>query len=306
MITDINDNAPDFEIFAKSHIHGRPDIILVKENSPKSTIVGTMLLHDNDETDVQPSVQFKTIRSNKLSCRDQPDPITFTRENSLVTTGRLDAELCQNYKIEANACDSGIPQKCTTIIFELQVQDENEHAPSFRNQCPRTVTISEGARVGDKIVDIDVLDQDVTSIKNITIEKNTIVAVRDNGDSSFANKKKFVKISNNFPFELRKSSLNSEINELFLTDKIDREEFSEWNVKIVAWDGGKYESSCLVKIKVEDVNDNVPEFLNDVHIHVDFKNGSGKVLPQKDDVIAGIRVSKISKKEDLISALKIL
>lgn len=148
----------------------------------------------------------------------------------------LDREEQNFLQLSIRSCDQGKPIKCTTETIDFNILDKNDHEPYF-TRCPTKVyEIPEDAEVEKFITTVRATDGD-----------------RINGYSS--------------PFgDITYYVTNSDVisidydGRIFLNQKLDREQTSEYEFFITARDGGNpsNEAVCVLNVKVIDINDSFP------------------------------------------------
>ncbi|XP_062045731.1 protocadherin beta-7 [Lepus europaeus] len=153
---------------------------------------------------------------------------------------------------------------------ELRVTDINDHSPAFLNrEIP--LKISESTAPGAAFLLESAQDPDVgtNSLSNYTISPNAYFHLNVLGDGE-----------------------GSVLPELVLEQVLDREEMPELSVTLTALDGGSPPRSgtALLRIRVVDINDNAPEFVQSlykVQVPEDSPTGSLVVAVSARDLDAG-------------------
>nr|XP_026240287.1 protocadherin beta-14-like [Urocitellus parryii] len=153
---------------------------------------------------------------------------------------------------------------------ELHVRDINDHSPTFLDK-EILIKISESATIGTTFLIESAQDLDVgsNSLQNYTISPNShfYIKIQDNEDGKI------------YP-------------ELVLDRALDHEEAPELTLTLTALDGGSPPRSgtTLVFIKVLDINDNAPEFvqsLYEVQVQEDTPIGSWIITISAKDLDTG-------------------
>ena len=270
LVKNINDNAPVLKITPLHSKLNSPSSLFVSENEDKETKIGFLTLHDKDDLSLQPLLYLKKLPhlpesdEQYKTCLNQPIPIKRTSENFLVTTKKLDREVCRSYLIEVKACDVARKQLCSVKTLNLEIIDKNEHVPLWNQPCPRKISISEDKSIGSLAFSARANDQD------------------------FDAKLEYSLSSSNLPFSISEG-------EVILKQELDREEVDayEFNVKV---SDGEFDIVCGMSVSVEDINDNAPVFSeqmgSDIFIPFD-KRGE---LPRVGSVLATIKVSVFGRK----------
>jgi len=154
----------------------------------------------------------------------------------MFTSRIFDREEQSQYQIYLKAHDHGIPPLSTILNFTLIILDENDNAPKFDKDF-YSINITEKMPLNTILLRFHATDAD---------EENTI------------NSQIEYQLSNQTIF-----SLNSTTGELYLIDKLDREEKSTYELDIIASDHGQprpLSSTVHCLIHLIDINDNYPIF----------------------------------------------
>jgi len=164
----------------------------------------------------------------------------LNNEAFLMFTQRIfDREEQSRYEIYLEAHDHGNPSLSTTFNFSLIILDENDNAPKFDKEF-YSLNISENIPINTQLLQFHAIDIDEENTPNSQIEYQ------------------FTNETNQTIF-----SLNSTTGQLYLIDKLDREEKSFYEFDIIAFDHGQPKSlSSIVHctIYLIDINDNYPVF----------------------------------------------
>ncbi|XP_028314863.1 protocadherin beta-16-like [Gouania willdenowi] len=226
-VLDANDNAP---VFNQSVYKAT-----VLENSPKDTYVITVNASDADHgSNGVVTYHFSEIDSSLLNV------FTINEETGIISIkGSIDYEKDKKYEFRIDAKDQGGLRDSSKVIIE--VTDVNDNAPTI-SVMSFTSPVSEDSPPGTTIGIINVKDL-------------------DSGDNGQVN----CKIEENSPFKI-KSNLRNYYT--LVTDTVlDREGVSDYNITVVATDSGLPPLSVrrTFHLKVSDVNDNAPVFLQSVY-----------------------------------------
>lgn len=222
-VLDANDNVP---VFSQSVYR----VVLV-ENALLGTEVVTVNANDADEgANGAVTYEFSHI-SHGASLLFRIDKI----HGKISVDGIIDYEEEKNYEIGVRAKDgSGLASTATVFI---NVSDVNDNVPninikSINNPLPENVV------PGTEVAIINVQD-------------------KDSGD----NRQVKCSIQENVPFRLNKSIKN--YFTLLTTGVLDRERETNYNITIIATDGGSppLSSTMTIHLSVSDVNDNPPRFV---------------------------------------------
>ncbi|XP_070407777.1 protocadherin gamma-A11 isoform X20 [Nothobranchius furzeri] len=221
-VLDANDNAP---VFNQSVYKAT-----VTENAAEGTHVVTVNATDADSGS-NSHITF-SISNTKANVADL---LSIDEYSGVVTvSGTIDFEKDKKYELRVDAKDQGGLTDSSKVIIE--VTDVNDNAPVI-SVMSFTSPVSEDSPPGTTIGIINVKDLDSG----------------DNGQVS-------CKIEQNAPFKI-KSNLRNYYT--LVTDSVlDREIVSEYNITVVATDGGipPLSAKKTFSLKVSDVNDNAPVF----------------------------------------------
>lgn len=155
----------------------------------------------------------------------------------LNVVGYLDRETRDKYVLNITVSDLGRPQHITWKLLKVIVLDVNDNAPKV-NKRVSSFRVSENARNGTVIFKIDARDPDQG-------ENGRIVYALTTDTTQFA---------------VDRTSGN-----LFVSGRLDRERQEVYELKVTVSDCAPEPSTlrteALIRIVVDDVNDNSPEFL---------------------------------------------
>nr|XP_014041245.1 unnamed protein product [Salmo salar] len=243
-VVDINDNAP---IFEKSLYESS-----LRENSPESTVVIIVKATDADDG-VNGVVQYSFAEQTPDFIHEM---FSIDSETGQITvTGSLDYEESHTYELNIRATDKAVASLEGHCSVQIDVLDVNDNAPEIvLTSLPNPV--KEDAPLG------------------------TVVALIGSKDlDSVGNGKVRVSLLGTYPFKLKTSFAD---NYAIVTDsKLDREELSEYKLKILASDSGSppLTSQKDVIVRVLDVNDNPPIFSQlSYTVYVRENNAAGSIM----------------------------
>ncbi|XP_055018856.1 cadherin-23 [Boleophthalmus pectinirostris] len=228
-VLDINDNAPKWP--------DEPYYANVVEKSPINTDVISVLAYDPDNGDngtvvysISPENPFYTINRNNGKIRTSG--VTLDRESS----NPRDAALMRTIII--SAADRGSPplQATSSTTVFVNLQDLNDNDPTFLN-LPFVAEVPEGLPIGSSVYKVQVEDPDEDRNGLITMALQVGMPRLD-------------------------FFLNTSTGVLSSTAVLDREQIGQYQLRIIAYDAGKFPrtSTSTLTVSVLDVNDETPTF----------------------------------------------
>lgn len=163
--------------------------------------------------------------------------VVDTNDGWLKVYSPLDRETSNHYTLNVTVYDLGIPQKSSSRLLDIKVTDANDNSPKFL-QDSYLVEISEDAPVGSEIIQIEAKDKD--------LEENGVVRYSIQADTD-------------------QFSIHEETGVVTVKKPLDREVQSEFVLRVAARDQAPTEpqlvSTVILKIVLDDVNDNPPKFI---------------------------------------------
>ncbi|XP_074645849.1 cadherin EGF LAG seven-pass G-type receptor 2-like [Tubulanus polymorphus] len=220
-VTDANTYRPRFR--------GTPYVARVKENVPVGASIFKVLAEDDDAGE-------NARISYTIS--DDTDIFQIDMNTGVISTKKLlDRETSPGYTIAVMAQDHGIPRKSDATDVFIQVEDVNDNAPVFEKQSYNGL-INEKVPIGTSVLKISASDQDSGQNGNIhyTFEGGS------NGNGDF--------------------TLDGTFGVIRTANLLDRETTSLYQLIAFAVDDGLQpkSTSVSIQIRVEDANDNAPQF----------------------------------------------
>ncbi|XP_030315246.1 LOW QUALITY PROTEIN: protocadherin alpha-3-like [Calypte anna] len=238
-VLDANDNAPQFNQSVYS--------VVLHEDSLEGTLVARVNATDPDigsNSDVIYEIEtfLPSSASNLFSIDEKTGEIRLR--------GALDFEIGTFYDLQVKATDHGTPPLSGHCKVVVEVLDVNDNAPEVR-VTSLSVPVSEDASVGTVVALLSVWD----------------------GDSGANGRVRcWVRPSSPFGLVSRLSGSYS----LVVREALDRERVSEYEVEVLAEDGGSPSLSGGrgVRVSVSDVNDNAPSFSQAVYTVLTRENNA--------------------------------
>ncbi|CAF0801050.1 unnamed protein product [Adineta steineri] len=157
---------------------------------------------------------------------------------ALNVTEPLDRETRDFYEFKLTASDRG--NLTSTIPIHISISDINDNVPSFDQQHPYTLNISENIlpSLTKSLLRIHAIDNDSNENGHITYNFSPQVS------------------------ELIRQTfqLNSETGDLYLLQSLDYEQYKEYRIQVTAQDSGPVSVPVytVIIINIEDENDNIP------------------------------------------------
>ncbi|CAL8286262.1 unnamed protein product [Arctogadus glacialis] len=155
----------------------------------------------------------------------------------LLVNAPLDRETTDHYTLNVTVYDLGIPQKSSSRLLDVKILDANDNSPQFL-QDSYSVEISENTPVGTEIIQVDSTDKD---LGDNGIVKYSILGGTDH------------------------FTINEDTGLVTVKKQLDRESLPVYVLKVAARDQAVAEpqlvSTVLLKVILEDVNDNPPKFV---------------------------------------------
>ncbi|XP_050016488.1 protocadherin-17 isoform X3 [Alexandromys fortis] len=268
-VIDSNDNSPVFE--APSYLVELP------ENAPLGTVVIDLNATDADEgPNGEVLYSFSSYVPDRVRELFSIDPKT----GLIRVKGNLDYEENGMLEIDVQARDLGpnpIPAHCKVTV---KLIDRNDNAPSIGFVSVRQGALSEAAPPGTVIALVRVTDRD--SGKNGQLQCRVLGGGGTGVGGSLGG-------PGSVPFKLEENYDNFYT---VVTDRqLDRETQDEYNVTIVARDGGSppLNSTKSFAVKILDENDNPPRFTKGLYVLQVHENNIpgeylGSVLAQDPDL----------------------
>uniref|UniRef100_A0A8C4SEP7 Protocadherin gamma-C5-like n=1 Tax=Erpetoichthys calabaricus TaxID=27687 RepID=A0A8C4SEP7_ERPCA len=254
-ITDVNDNNPSINLMSVSS--------QIPEDSSPGTVIAIFKVQDKDSG-----------KNGEAHCSIE-DSIPFRLKSSLnnfytlETDGFLDREKTPQYNITINVKDSGYPPLSASHTLTLDINDVNDNPPKFDKQH-YTAYIMENNSPGSSFFALQATDLDLGSNGKIAYYVQE-TRVQNSSVSSYV-------------------SVNSDDGVLYAVRSFDFEQTTQFQVSVIAKDGGSppLSATAVIDVFVQDQNDNAPRILYPVQ-----SKGSlvAEMVPRSADV--GYLVTKV-------------
>ena len=238
-ILDENDNAPQFDPVG---------MLQIDEEMPNGTFIGRVFASDGDSGENQ-VITYSFVQSSigslfaiNATTGEIFTAITLDRE-MLVGNNKFLPPASQ-ITFQVQAADGGTPSLFSQVDVTVQLVDVNDNAPVFVNPVS-VIDVLESTSSGESIITITTTDADIGE-----------------------NARTLYSLSGSVLFYINVST-----GEIFLNGTLDYESNRTHEIMITANNSdGSQSSSLLIQIRVIDVNDNSPVFLNDTYTATVMEN----------------------------------
>lgn len=224
-VNDVNDHEPVFEKSEYSAI--------LSELAPPGTYVASIIATDED-TGVNAQIFYDFVSGNNKQW------FMIDSVSGLITTKMaLDREIQGSVELSISARDGGPNPKWAYTQLKVTILDENDEKPQF-SQPHINVSLSENTQPHTLVAMLTAADHDQGTNGSVSYSLHS--SVEQNYPNMFA--------------------LDSLTGQLTIRNKLDRETISEYEIQVIARDQGvpQQSSTATVFLRVEDINDNNPEF----------------------------------------------
>ena len=199
----------------------------VLESASPDSLVGTLNATDSD-IGSNAALSFSIAVATPSAAAN---PFTINDNGQLTVTGSLDRESTPEYTVEVTVRDGGTPSLSAMTAVRIIVGDVNDNPPVIRAESP-----------------IDVLE--------LTPTGTVITTVRASDPDSGAGGMVTFSLGPTSTFNITSSS-----GEIILAESLDYEmEPREYDVVVIATDGGGLSSNATILVRVLDENDHRPVF----------------------------------------------
>ncbi|TNM98565.1 hypothetical protein fugu_013129, partial [Takifugu bimaculatus] len=192
--------------------------------------------------------------SYMLSGGNDEGAFSLSSSGQLSLTQTVDREARSRYVLLITATDSGVPPLSGTCTVTVSVSDVNDNAPVFTASSFHT-TITEDAPTGTDVLLVNSSDADVGN--------NGVISYSLSGGHG-------------------QFSINPATGQIITSSLLDREERANYQLLVVATDGGQPQglsSSATVSVTVADINDNPPRFHHHPYVtHIPASTAAGSLV----------------------------
>lgn len=225
IINDANDHAP---IFEKTEYRVRMSELAM----PGSFAAGVKALDEDSGPNSQLTYTILSGNDHGWFSIDDATGLVTTRV-------ALDHEVSDRVTLNISAHDNGATPYRNFTLLIVDILDENDMAPLFRNALTR-VELEENKPAGQELATLTAVDYDSGV--------NGTVSYHMHPDIDLV-----------YPGLFRVESASGRVTTLTI---LDREEKSSYTIKVIAEDGGSppLSSTATIILTVKDLNDNNPEF----------------------------------------------
>lgn len=222
-VTDVNDNAPEFE----QDIY---EANVMEVSDPGSSVI-QVFATDKDEGNNSVITYSLSEPANSNINWFQID----SRSGLITTRAHVDCETEPLPRLTVVATDNGFPPLSSTATVLVTIHDVNDNEPIF-DQSFYNVSVAENETQGRCILKVSATDPDcgVNAVVNYTLGGG---------------------------FEkLREFKVRSDTGHICINSGLDYETRNVYEFPVIATDRGGLSTTAMVKIQVTDVNDNRPIF----------------------------------------------
>ncbi|XP_010898913.4 protocadherin Fat 4 isoform X1 [Esox lucius] len=192
--------------------------------------------------------------SYMLSGGNEEGCFSLSSSGQLILTRTLDRESQGKYTLIVTATDSGSPALSGTGMVTVLVDDVNDNVPVFTSSAFHT-TIPEDVTTGTDVLLVNSSDADVGL--------NGVISYSLTGGNG-------------------QFSINPATGQIITSSLLDREARSNYQLLVVAADGGQplgMSSSATVSVVVSDINDNPPRFHHHPYVtHIPAFTSAGNLV----------------------------
>lgn len=239
-VRDLNDNIPQIIRVVYANRKNPAEVI---ENSGANVLVATIFVKDDDDP-LGPNGQVILETSNDNGSFKIEFTTTLPNGISLYnlkTAVSLDHERSDFYNITVTVKDRGTPSLNSSVHVLVRVIDVNDEIPSF-GKSDYSASVSELAQNGSSVYRLTATDLDMGS----------------NGKISYSI------LSGN---ALHWFQINSVSGLITTAMSLDREHLPQVSLTVLAKDHGSppLNSTTVVMVFIDDINDNAPEFSHSIY-----------------------------------------
>ncbi|KAK5929634.1 hypothetical protein CgunFtcFv8_010853 [Champsocephalus gunnari] len=176
----------------------------------------------------------------KMKAGDSLGDFRLDRQSGVLSTSRpLDRENRAGYTLTVTAQDQGHPSLSSTATVEVTVMDINDHSPQFQSSS-YTADVSEDVHIGSLVLEVKAIDLDQGP-------NSQVLYYLSRGSNSM-----FI--------------IDQNTGRIITAAPLDRERTASYSFEVVATDSSPANprnSTVQVTVYIQDVNDNVPFFIQD-------------------------------------------
>lgn len=228
-VRDINDNSPTFR--------EKVENISVSESAPLGAELAVTVAEDKD-------IGNNTVQSYEVISRNDGGifdlkvsrPTSELTKVKLVVSKRLDREKNDSFYLVLEARDGGNPPRVARKGLNITVLDSNDHIPKFSKDL-YVGEVRENSQPGTFVLKVNATDGDVGTNAEIVFS----LKPRPQYENLFV--------------------LDAQTGELRTNAALDYERSNDYQLEVTAKDKGpdSIPSSAVIKVKVLDENDNIPQ-----------------------------------------------
>lgn len=227
-IYDVNDNRPRF---TDTFFYGT-----VSEDAKQGKVV-TRVTATDDDINYNAQFEFRIVDGN--------DPYSFYIDplsGYVAVSGLLDYDKKQVYNMTVTVKDKGLPPLSSNspAYVIITVTDANTHPPVFK-QNSYTIDVKEDVAIGYQVLVVSITDRD-----HRKTTKTLAYTITDGNQRGL--------------FAIREDKADFFQAVIYTVSSLDREDISQFTLKISVTDDIQQIGTCTVFINIIDVNDNGPIF----------------------------------------------
>ncbi|XP_065209802.1 cadherin-23 isoform X2 [Planococcus citri] len=229
------------------------EIAYISEDSPIGSLVFQVVAADADDPFTpEGQIQYSFLKDSSDADAFHIDPLT----GRIITKVKLDRELKSKYSLILTIKDGGVVSQQSSRVLQIRVNDTDDNVPIFNrtvDEKPAQLSIMEELPVGTLIKTIEAFDPDENENAQVAFfiiggnEENLLEVVDSTNNSAILRVAKRIDREN-----VSQISLTLKCHKKFEKLKISRKKYNKTDL-----------SERQIDIKVLDIDDNYPEFVEE-------------------------------------------
>uniref|UniRef100_T1GIG2 Cadherin domain-containing protein n=1 Tax=Megaselia scalaris TaxID=36166 RepID=T1GIG2_MEGSC len=255
-IQDQNDNYPEFE---EPYYNFN-----MLENQRAVTFVGQVVASDKDKHGPNSAISYSLQHPSDLFTIDPTSGEIFSKRSMKYKYSQVILSPENMYSFKVIATDNGKPPLYSECLVNINIVNENLHAPKFEKPS-YMVPIPSFAKMGQKIVQNEFAPEFTTQSYQVIVPENeplysvilTINATdRDSGPNGMI---RYTLTDDNYRKDFAVDEMTGAVS---IKEVLDYDSIQEYHLNITARDLGFNSKSTVAMLTVilTDINDNAPEF----------------------------------------------